>query len=316
MRTVDLFAGCGGMSLGFQNAGFELVAAFDNWQAAVEVYQANFNHPVHPIDLGQVADYSIFEQAKPQLIIGGPPCQDFSSAGKRDENLGRADLTITFADTVAAVRPQWFVMENVERIIKSQSLNIAKEQFKQAGYGLSETILDASLCGIPQKRKRYFLVGHLNSPDNILLPYFARNTNTKPMTVHDYLGDRLGVEYYYRHPRSYQRRGIFSIYEPSPTVRGVNRPVPGTYKQHPGDAGPVTPALRPLTTVERSYLQTFPESFVFAGSKTDLEQMIGNAVPVKLAEFVARCIIEYCADRENGKILPPEKLRQLPLFKI
>jgi DNA (cytosine-5)-methyltransferase 1 len=119
------------------------------------------------------------------------------------------------------------------------------------------------------------------------------------MTIRQYfreIGKDLDIEYYYRHPRSYQRRGIFSIDEPSPTIRGVNRPIPKTYKPHPGDSAPISSAIRPLTTVERSYLQTFPENFIFKGSKTDIEQMIGNAVPVKLAEYVSRCLAQYIAD--------------------
>jgi len=119
------------------------------------------------------------------------------------------------------------------------------------------------------------------------------------MTVREYLGNRLGINYYYRHPRSYKRRAIFSIDEPSPTIRGVNRPIPKSYQSHPGDAASLSSNIRPLTTIERSYIQTFPENFSFEGSKTNLEQMIGNAVPVKLAEYVARCIWEYLADNGN-----------------
>lgn len=74
-----------------------------------------------------------------------------------------------------------------------------------------------------------------------------------------------------------------------------------TYKNHPGDAALLSPEIRPLTTRERSYIQTFPEDFTFIGSKTDREQAIGNAVPVKLAEYVANCILEYWQDREQEK---------------
>lgn len=81
---------------------------------------------------------------KPQMIIGGPPCQDFSSAGKRDETLGRADLTISFANIVSEAKPEWFVMENVERITKSGILKEALQIFKKAGYGISYQVLDAS----------------------------------------------------------------------------------------------------------------------------------------------------------------------------
>jgi len=315
MKTVDLFSGCGGLSLGFQNAGFEICAAFDKWLPAVKVYKENFSHPIYDTDLGSEEGLLFVKNLNPEMIIGGPPCQDFSSAGKRDESLGRADLTLSYAKIVAACNPEWFLMENVERIIKSKILKDAIEIFKEAGYGISYYVLDASYCGVPQARKRFFLVGHKFSSDNFLNPYFIKNQSLKPMTIYDYLSDSLGVEYYYRHPRSYKRRGIFSIYEPSPTIRGVNRPIPKNYVKHEGDPIEVSEKVRPLTTKERSYIQTFPENFIFNGTKTDLEQIIGNAVPVKLAEYVANCIKEYISDRRKNKIIGSDQL-SLPFEDI
>jgi DNA (cytosine-5)-methyltransferase 1 len=301
VKIVDLFSGCGGLSLGFQNAGFEIIAAFDKWEPAVNVYRENFNHPIYDTDLRSEEGLEFVMRLTPQMIIGGPPCQDFSSAGKRDESLGRADLTLSYANIVANSKPEWFVMENVERILKSRILKEALQIFQKAGYGISYQVLDASFCGVPQARKRFFLVGHKYSPDNFLHPYFIKNQSKKPMTVFDYLGKSLGIENYYRHPRSYMRRGIFSIYEPSATIRGVNRPIPKGYRKHEGDTVEVSEGVRPLTTKERSLIQTFPKDFIFNGTKTDLEQIIGNAVPVKLGEFVANCINEYIADRQKNK---------------
>ena len=122
-KTVDLFSGCGGMSLGFLKAGFDIIAAFDNWKPAIDVYKTNFKHPIYDFDLrsNQIGD--LLNTLSPNLVIGGPPCQDFSSAGKRDDTLGRADLTISYALIVSALKPEWFVMENVERIKKSKSCN-------------------------------------------------------------------------------------------------------------------------------------------------------------------------------------------------
>ncbi len=301
METVDLFSGCGGLSLGFQHAGFKILAAFDKWEPAVKVYRDNFNHPIYDMDLGSEEGLEFVKSLKPQMIIGGPPCQDFSSAGKRDETLGRADLTISYANIVASAKPDWFVMENVERIAKSHILKKSLQILKEAGYGISYQVLDASFCGVPQSRKRFFLVGHKHSTDNFLNPYFNKNLASKQMTLFDYFGKSLGVEHYYRHPRSYARRGIFSIYEPSPTIRGVNRPIPKGYTKHEGDTVEISDKVRPLSTKERSLIQTFPENFIFNGSKTDLEQIIGNAVPVKLGEYVANCINEYINDRQENK---------------
>lgn len=298
MKCVDLFSGCGGLSLGFGNAGFEVVAAFDCWEPSIEVYRANFSHPIYQQDLTNEPEaIEKISEFSPDLIMGGPPCQDFSSAGKRDVTQGRADLTYHFANIVCSLKPEWFMMENVEQIKKSHILADIVEQFQSQGYGLTSVILDASYCGVPQARTRFFLIGHRDDSHNRLTGIFKKNLANKPMTLRDYLGDDLGVEFYYRHPRNYNRRGVFGIDEPSPTVRGVNRPVPKGYKLNPCDpVGIDLRNIRPLTTIERSYIQTFPKDFKFFGTKTDLEQMIGNAVPVNLATFVANTIQEYIAD--------------------
>lgn len=312
MKIVDLFSGCGGMSLGFSNAGYDVLAAFDNWLPAIEVYKSNFQHPIIKKDLSEYGDADLRELSsyQPDMIIGGPPCQDFSSAGKRDESLGRADLTVIYANIVTKVLPKWFVMENVDRAMTSQAYANAYAIFDKNGYGLTKIVLDASLCGVPQSRKRLFLIGRLGGKNNEIEPYLRKNMSSVPMTVRDYFGKKLGLEHYYRHPRSYQRRGVFSIDEPSPTIRGVNRPIPPKYKFHSGDTTTFekTPSLRPLTTHERSLIQTFPDNFIWQGTKASVEQMIGNAVPVKLAEYVARCIQEYIWDELNGTILKSQEI--------
>lgn len=300
MRVVDLFAGCGGLSLGFQNAGFDVVAAFDNWDASIEVYKKNFSHPIIKEDLSDIENsINDIQRFSPDMIIGGPPCQDFSSAGKRNEDNGRGDLTVCYAKIISNVRPQWFVMENVERILKTNKLVDAKKIYKAAGYGLTQKVLDASLCGVPQKRKRFVLIGKLGEKDGFMDYFLSKNISRKEMTMYDYFGNSLGVEYYYRHPRSYARRGVFSIYEPSPTIRGVNRPMPKGYTLHTGDPVSSLENIRPLTTKERSLVQTFPANFVFEGSKTDIEQMVGNAVPVNLANYIANAIAEYISNPQE-----------------
>ena len=254
----------------------------------------NFSHPIKKEDLSDVeSSINNIREFRPEMIIGGPPCQDFSSAGKRNEDNGRGDLTVCYAKIISVIRPQWFVMENVERILKTNKLVEAKKIYKDAGYGMTQMVLDASLCGVPQKRKRFVLIGKLGEKDGFMDYSLSKNMSRKEMTMYDYFGDSLGVEYYYRHPRSYARRGVFSIYEPSPTIRGVNRPMPKGYTLHKGDPVSSLDNIRPLTTKERSMVQTFPESFIFEGSKTDIEQMVGNAVPVNLAKFIAKAIMEY-----------------------
>ena len=298
INVVDIFCGCGGLSLGFQKAGFNVVRAFDNWDKAVGIYNRNFDHEAELVDAYNLTAEHI-KSFSPDVIIGGPPCQDYSSAGKQDETQGRANLTLRYAELVCEVQPEWFVMENVDRILKSQTLPKAIDIFKSSGYGLSQVVLDASLCGVPQKRKRFFLIGHLGDNDDFLTESLYSDLSSKSTTIRDYLGDEFHTEYYYRHPRSYARRGIFSIDEPSPTVRGVNRPIPPGYPIHAGDATNDLSKVRPLTTLERARIQTFPASFEFSGSKTDLEQMIGNAVPVDLAKYVAKHLMEYISTPLN-----------------
>lgn len=292
LSAVDLFSGCGGMSLGFKNAGFTLLAAFDNWKPAVNVYRSNFDSPVYERDLSEESVVDEIASLAPTVIIGGPPCQDFSQAGKRSEDGGRAILTVRYGEIIAHCAPKIIVMENVPRVRTSNAMKQMRSMLKERGYGLTGMVLDASRCGVPQARKRFFLVGCLNAEDDFLRDILEEGLSDKRMTIRDYLGDSLGTDYYFRIPRSYDRRAIFSIDEPAMTVRGVDRPIPPNYRQHPNDAAPLDEA-RCLTPKERSLIQTFPEDFSFSGSKTDVNQMIGNAVPVKMAEYVARAILKY-----------------------
>lgn len=300
MKAVDLFAGCGGMSLGFEKQGFEVVGAFEWWDAAVACYKANFSHPIYRMDLSDTETAAeLISKLKPDMIIGGPPCQDFSHAGKRVES-DRAGLTESYADIVADIKPYCFVMENVDRARKSHAYSIARSIFKEAGYGLTEIVLDASLCGAPQKRKRFICFGMLGEKDGFADKIFADKLAKKPMTMRDYFGDQLDFEYYYRHPRNYNRRAVFSIDEPAPTIRGVSRPIPDGYHGHPGDACPIEQVKHSLTTEERALIQTFPEDYRWVGSKTDIEQMIGNAAPVNLARFVAE-VVSYFLNATYSK---------------
>lgn len=320
MKVIDLFSGCGGLTLGFEQAEFEIVAAMECWPKANETYRQNFAHPVIEHDLHDTSGaVQILRKFGSEVIIGGPPCQDFSSAGKRDETRGRADLTYSFSEIVCSLKPNWFVMENVPRIAKSKILWHVVDEFNSAGYGLTAIVLDASYCGAPQVRHRFFLIGHQNDDDNFLLGSLSAGLRKSPMTMRDYFGNSLGIRYYYRHPRNYNRRAVYSLDEPSATIRGVNRPIPASYSKHHLDPVDVRKVrVRPLTTAERAQVQTFPKRFKFLGTKTDVEQMIGNAVPPALAKFVTKSILHYSEnpDKFRGQTESRTDSKRISVFQL
>ena len=146
------------------------------------------------------------------------------------------------------------------------------------------------------------MIGALNGTENFLEDFLEKGISNEQLTMREYfssIGYDLGVDYYFRVPRSYSRRGIFSIDEPCQTIRGVDRPIPPGYPGHPADPVELGPNVKALSIQERAYVQTFPLGFKFEGNKTNLNQMIGNAVPVNLAKYVANALREYISTRER-----------------
>lgn len=300
MRVADLFAGCGGMSLGLQRAEHELVFAADRWLEAAEVYGTLLKHQAKVMDLSDVvATASLVRRARPDIVAGGPPCQDFSAAGKRTE-CRRADLTLSFAEVVVAVRPTWFVMENVPLAQASKAYARAKARFAEAGYGLTEVTLNAAYFGVPQNRKRLIVVGRQDEGDEFLVPFLEARRRDEPMTVREFVGDDLDVDVYYRHPRVWERRAIYSVDEPAATIRTVNRPIPKNYRPHPLDAA-LPRGVRHLTPWERARIQTFPKGIRFKCTNTMADEMVGNAVPVALAASIGRVIRDFEQMRGNER---------------
>ncbi len=127
------------MSLGLRQAGFDIVKAFDAWPLAVDTYNRNIGSHAEVRDLGDLLGIipELIALA-PDMIAGGPPCQDYSSAGLREE-AANAKLTLAFAVLVATVRPRWFVMENVINAMKSETWAQARSILMAAGYGLTES---------------------------------------------------------------------------------------------------------------------------------------------------------------------------------
>ena len=161
------------------------------------------------------------------------------------------------------------------------------------------------------------MIGKLGEQDDFIKATLLSNLSDHEMSVAEYFGDKLDIKYYYRHPRSYARRGIFSTAEPSATIRGVNRPMPQGYQLHPGDPVDSLEGIRPLTSRERSMIQTFPDDFDFKGTKTNVEQMIGNAVPVNLGYYVADAILRYSGEeRIARKHVKPKINQQLSFLDL
>ncbi|NRP23307.1 Modification methylase HaeIII [Ensifer adhaerens] len=224
------------MSLGLKQAGFDVVGAYDAWPLAVDTYNRNIGPHAAVADLGDLL--SIIPELvdlAPDMIAGGPPCQDYSSAGRREE-ADNAKLTLSFAVLVATVRPRWFVMENVINAIKSETWAQARTILKAAGYGLTESKINASRYGVPQSRRRLFVVGRVGERDGFLASAIAAAASSEPMTIRDLFGATTPSAIYFP-STSDARRSIWSPDEPAPTIRERSiRPLPVSYRAHPDDA--------------------------------------------------------------------------------
>ncbi|HRJ40668.1 MAG: DNA cytosine methyltransferase [Caldilineaceae bacterium] len=167
----DLFCGVGGLSLGFQSAGFVCVQAIDHDEAAAATYRANFSHPMRVEEITEKTTL-----VSTDVILGGPPCQGFSSAGLRRENDRRNTLVRVFSEQVAQQRPSAFVFENVEGFLTASAGDRVfdlLEPLIEAGYQIHLRKINAANYGIPQHRKRVIAVGGLG-----WVPTFPDATHT------------------------------------------------------------------------------------------------------------------------------------------
>jgi len=273
------------------SAGFDVVGAFDNWVAAHDAYALNVADHVDVVDLGCWEDAAERVSAlAPDVVVGSPPCQDFSHAGPRSEG-HNASLTVAFGRIVAAVGPTAFLMENVPRTARSVAYSEMWGILRSQGYVSFEKVLSADLYGVPQKRRRLFVFGVRSQMSDALVTWSSeldRLASSESMSVREFMGDEIDFEHFSVHPRNYKRRAVFSVDGPAPTVRGVNRPgnCPG-YPGHHLDSAPMSEA-HSLTTRERARLQSFPAWFEWPGQNRNAvaEKLIGNAVPPLLARAV------------------------------
>lgn len=327
MRAVELFCGAGGMSRGLIDAGFDIIRAYDAWPVAVENYRHNIGTHAEVADLKDLLSIiPEISRLAPDMICGGPPCQDYSLAGRRQEG-ENASMTVAFAIIVTTVRPEWFIMENVILAAKSSAWAEAKAMLKRAGYGLSESTVTASFYGVPQSRRRLYVCGRLGERDGFLQSAIAGAASAQPMSLRELFGTTVPVIHslsdglispLYRHHRDdlaliengfvYSRplrdgRGVRTIDEPMTTITRTSweRPTPRYLNApHPDDPVPASETAV-LSRDQISRIQGFPESWRWIGTaKRDILQMIANAVPAP----VARTIGEVILARHRGETSP------------
>lgn len=317
---IDLFAGAGGFSLGFDDVGFKNVFSVEYDINAAKTYQRNFpNHLLLNQDIKTISNEDLIRLKGDQevdVIIGGPPCQGFSLAG----NIGRKFiedernyLFKEFVRFVELINPKMFVMENVARLAthnKGETLKEVVSAFETLGYRVKYKVLQACDYGVPQKRQRIFIVGYKSGDFEFPLPL------TLVRTVKDAIDDLPSLE-----------SGCSSLVPNHVAMNHSKQMLEKmSYVSDGGDRSEIPEDLRPKTGDVRKYirynseepsvtvtgdmrkvfhysqnraltprelarLQTFPDNFIFEGTSISIQQQIGNAVPVELAKEVAQSVL-------------------------
>jgi len=198
-RVLDLFSGAGGLSLGFQWAGYKIIAANDNFSHAAKTYKTN--HRETCFIEGDIRDIEVQERIlnfskKVDIVIGGPPCQGFSHAGKRMIDDPRNSLYKEFVKIVKSVKPKVFLLENVEGILtinEGKTFKEVKENFSSLGYVVTGHKMHAVAYGVPQKRKRVVIIGVLNGNPEKCYPSPLLTVESKYINTYDAIGDLFNI---------------------------------------------------------------------------------------------------------------------------
>jgi len=333
--VLDLFAGCGGLSFGFGNAGFEVVAGVDNDVNSLRTFQSNHvAAKALNLDLLTSLHGEITRlKGKIAVVVGGPPCQGFSISGKRDPLDPRNILYQSYVEVVQSLNPMAFVMENVPNMKSIDGgilLNSAIRDFESLGYSVSSKILLASDFGVPQNRKRLFVVGvrsglDFSFPEPTVKGPSNRVTTSEAISDLPEFGVSDGTNYAIPPKSQYQKTmrdksdAIWNhvTTKHSDKTTSIISMVPdgGNYKDLPAEfretrkvniAWTRYSGVRPSLTIDTGHrhhfhykynriptvresarLQSFPDHFIFQGSKTSQYRQVGNAVPPMLAEAVA-----------------------------
>ena len=200
LKVLDLFCGAGGLSLGFQNAGFEIVGGVEFDNTIIKTHERNFPKAINICaDIRQIEDQTVLDlfSNNVDVIIGGPPCQGFSSANKwqsEEEKIEKNRLFFEYIRFVKLLKPKAFVIENVRQILTKDD-GFAKEQIyeitQSLGYKVTSDVLVASNYGVPQKRVRAFFVGVREDIANEF--DFAKIKKSKFTTVREAISDLYGI---------------------------------------------------------------------------------------------------------------------------
>lgn len=176
-KTISLFSGGGGLDLGFKQIGFDIIFAIDNDKEAVASYKKNLGEEIIYEDINKI---NVKELPKADLVIGGPPCQSFSLVGKRKTTDERAQLVWKYLEIIKEIKPCYFVFENVVGLKSAKTERGTKVldelilAFNEIGYKVKIETLNAADYGVPQRRKRVFLVGN-NKGDEFVFPKPTHN---------------------------------------------------------------------------------------------------------------------------------------------
>ena len=167
LKVLDLFSGCGGLSSGFKMAGFKIVGAIDNDSDSIDTFKKNFKKGKFYVkDINKINKYEIKKNFKKvDVIIGGPPCQGFSNANRWHKNYNdpRNLLFLKFIEFVKIIKPKMVLIENVSGILsksKGSKIEKIKDILEKIKYKVNYKILNASDYGVPQIRRRVFIVGN------------------------------------------------------------------------------------------------------------------------------------------------------------
>lgn len=307
---IDLFAGAGGMSLGFEMAGFKAVSAVELVDIAAETHRVNF--PECDVHCGDIAEYSPKKYAKSKkvrVVVGGPPCQGFSVAGKRDPNDPRNKLFREFVRVVDEVRPDYFVMENVPGILTMQKGKVKEailEAFAEIGYpNVSIAVLEAATFGVPQIRSRAIFIGNrLGLQNPFPAPLLSQS---EYIPIEDAISDlpswdripEINHEWT-KHSKDFTKR--ISKVKPGESLypsfldayKRQYLGVPSmTIKENHGGTH-IHPKLdRCISAREMARLQSFPDDFIFSGSMKKAMWQIGNAVAPLMARSIALALTPF-----------------------